>query len=143
MRVINSIYFQFRNGTGSFNFTANMLVVTFYSGSSNEAGEFQLSYKLDSTAAQYPNPSSEIIHTAFKWPNITYIEYPPESGLYQNNALAAFIYTPEFRYDSLYYRYGFVREISMEPCAPFCCDALYFFEFAPSNGTWQSHPNHW
>jgi len=121
-------------------FTGNILIVTFFSNAVYQFSGFILDYTLTLTSnLPAPDPTSVIVSSVLQWPGGVEIKYPAFNGPYENNALATFIMSPNFRHDSRYFNYAHVKDVVMEECG--CCDAIFVYEFSPFFNKWEKYPN--
>jgi len=127
-----------RNANGSISFIGNMLIVTFYSNSVDQFFGFRLDYTVTSNL-NAPDPTSVIVSSPLQWPGGVEIKYPAANVPYQNNVIATFIMSPNFRHDNEYFNYAHVKDVSLEVCQ--CCDAIYVYEFSPFVNKWEKYPN--
>jgi len=127
-----------RDNDGVMHFYGNILIVTFYSNGVDQYEGFRLDYTVYSSF-DAPDPTSVIVSTGLQWPGGVEIKYPAANVPYENNALATFIYSPNFRHDTAYFNYAHVKDVSMEECG--CCDALYVYEFSSFVNKWEKYPN--
>jgi len=118
-----------QSGVESFVFNTPIVIVTFFSNENNEEGYgFQLSYDVVEIEPDAPSKASAfLISFAKVIPESTTIRYPADGGNYGSYDLAAFVYSPNFRFTPQV-KVAYVTEMSMEPgCG--CCDLIYVFEF--------------
>jgi len=114
------------------------VIVTFFSDGTNEGYGFRLTYHVVANELSPRKANATIISSAEVYPKTNPTKYPIESGInYDNFALDAFVYTPDFRFTPQQ-KFAQVRDVAFEPVCD-CCDSLYVFEFSVSTNEWMTH----
>jgi len=127
----------FSNWTGRWEFSGEMMILTFFSNSNME---FEVGFILVfsvSSQVRRPLPWSYIDSSTLEWPNATRERHPPYGDIYENNGLASFIYSPVFQQDS-HKKHIRLSGLNLQNCN--CCDAIHVYKFSENN-RWELHPN--
>jgi len=90
------------------------VVITFFSDGEDEGYGFQLSYDVRETDV-FANPAvATLVSSATMHPETTPTQYPSEGSEYKDYALAAFVYSPDFRLTAQQQKLVQVNDISLE-----------------------------
>jgi len=115
-----------------------MVVVTFFSDGEDEGYGFQLSYDVRQTQIVANPAVARLVSSAAMYPEVTPTQYPSEGSEYKDYALAAFVYSPDFRLNPEQQKLAQVKDISFEPACG-CCDFIYVLDFWPHKQSWNSY----